>query len=173
MTEIRHEADLEKVAQAVTITKEAFEIGDMGEDFLRETLTARLTGYVVAGAPKKVRVELEYPASWWQYTKGRILENPLTPLGEWLRVLFPPRMGTVSNTETINRRICPHDPVSDPEHSHMEWVAGPEIYTNKIEELEQLVDHWRTRAQVIERRSNADRETLSKQAAIIKRGFRQ
>lgn len=171
---IQHEANLEKVSATIAFTKEFLEVVEgEGSDFLEDKLRAIMTGYVLAGLPRDVTAELEYPASWWQYTKRTILEGPLTPLGKWLRSRFPPRMKTIEHTETFYRRICPHDPLEDDPSKHFQWVAGPEIYTNQIEELEKAVEHWRLRARAFEKRNEIDRDTLAKQAGIIRRGFGQ
>ena len=172
---IRHEAELEELGATIAFTKESLEFRDdpIGRDFLENRLRATMKGYVLAGLPKDVTARVEYPSSWWQHTKGGILENPLTLLGRWLRDRFPPKQEWVEHTESVHRRICPHDPVTDPVSKHLQWIAGPEVYTNQIEELEKSIDHWRLRAQAFERRCEDQRETHAKQAQIIRKGIGQ
>lgn len=166
---IKHKADLEQVAASIAFMRETFEVDDdYGPDFLHDQLRAKLSGFVLAGAPRSVVSEVRFPASWWQYTKQEIFTNPRTRLGKWFQSRFLPRMGYARNVETINRRICPHGLI-EVHGRHLEWLSEPEIYTDQIEELGRDLGHWKMRARMFERRADMQQETLTKQAEIVRK----
>ena len=166
---IMHKADFEQVAASIAFMRETFEVDDnYGPDFLHDQLRAKLSGFVLAGAPKDVVSEVRFPASWWQYTKQEIFTNPRTRLGEWLRTRFLPRMGYARNVETINRKICPHG-LTEPAKRHLGWLSGPEIYTDQIEELGRDLGHWKMRARMFEHQVSEARKILDKQAEVVRK----
>lgn len=103
------------------IQHEAIQIG--------EQVIHQFRTYVAGGAPRTVTVSAKAPAGWFQHVLFELANNALNKsftsagsrFGLWLagKVKFD----TVSNSEEVNRLICPH--INKPNHhqAHVQFLV--------------------------------------------------
>ncbi len=96
---------------------------------IEDQVAYRFNTFIAAGCPREVTATVHAPASWRDHIKEAIADNAeresRTPLGRrfglWLATTITYQ--TRTNTETVNRNMCPH--IQKPDRGrHVEYLIG-------------------------------------------------